>query len=275
MKYRFVRYRFVRYWFRFVSRPWLDTDIPSKYFVCLQDVFKTSSRHVFKTFSRYVFKTSSRRLQRNNFLSSKTSSRRLQDVLEEEKLLRWRRVEDGNYRPDLLLPLVPKVTEISIHYQLQDYQTILGRLACSVNVNHVFSTHSCLAPTKGFFFNRQGSGDSYQHDFDWPWEGVWHTEPRNTFWKDDMIGFKTPVAKWFESCLSNRKFFVSLDNVFSETGILNFDILQGSILGPLLFEIYIDDLSQSLSKKWLLSLCWWDLYFPSRRRRLQNWRCSK
>ena len=35
----------------------LDTDIPSKYFVCLQNVFKTSSR----------------RLQRNNVTSSKTS----------------------------------------------------------------------------------------------------------------------------------------------------------------------------------------------------------
>ena len=37
VKYRFVRYRFVRYWFRFVSRPWSDTDIPSKHFF----LFKT------------------------------------------------------------------------------------------------------------------------------------------------------------------------------------------------------------------------------------------
>ena len=83
----------------------LDTDIPSKHFVCLHNVLKTSSRHVFKTSLRHVFKTSSRhllktsskhvfktswrRLQRNNFLSSKTSSRyfykrslrHLQDVL--------------------------------------------------------------------------------------------------------------------------------------------------------------------------------------------------
>ena len=60
----------------------LDTNIPSKQFVCHQDVLKTSSRH--------VLKTSSRRLQRNNFLSSscKMSSRRLQDVLEDKKLLR-------------------------------------------------------------------------------------------------------------------------------------------------------------------------------------------
>ena len=63
----------------------LDTDIPSKYFACLHNIFKTSSRHifktssrhvfrhVFKTSSRHVFKTSSRRLQRNNFSSSKTN----------------------------------------------------------------------------------------------------------------------------------------------------------------------------------------------------------
>ena len=38
-------------------------------FVGLEDVFKTSSRH--------VLKTSPTRLQRNNFTSSKTSSRRL------------------------------------------------------------------------------------------------------------------------------------------------------------------------------------------------------
>ena len=92
----------------------LYTDIPGKYFVCLHNVFKTSSRHVFKTSSRHIFKTSSRhvfntssrhifntssrRPQRNNLSSSKTSSRRLarclQDVLEDVKLLRWRRVED-------------------------------------------------------------------------------------------------------------------------------------------------------------------------------------
>ena len=76
-----MRYRCVRLWFRFFSKPWLDTDIPSKQFVCIQDVFKTTPRHVFETSSRQVFKTSSRRLQRNNFSSSRTSCRRLQDIL--------------------------------------------------------------------------------------------------------------------------------------------------------------------------------------------------
>ena len=43
----------------------LDRDSPSKHLVCLQDIFKTPSR--------YVVKTSWTRLQRNNFVSSKTS----------------------------------------------------------------------------------------------------------------------------------------------------------------------------------------------------------
>ena len=52
MNYRFVAYRLVRCWFRLLTRPWLDTDIHNKHFICLQDVFKTSLRHVLKTSSR-------------------------------------------------------------------------------------------------------------------------------------------------------------------------------------------------------------------------------
>ena len=72
----------------------LDTDIPSKYFVSLHSVFKTSSRYVFKTSWRHVFKTpsvqqffvfqdvfktSSRRLGRRKIVMLKTCWRRLQD----------------------------------------------------------------------------------------------------------------------------------------------------------------------------------------------------
>ena len=54
----------------------LDTDIPSEYFACLHNIFKTSSRHAFKTSSRHVFKRSSRHV-------FKTSWRRLQGVLQD------------------------------------------------------------------------------------------------------------------------------------------------------------------------------------------------
>ena len=85
----------------------LDTDITSKHLACLGDVLKTSSRYVFKTSSRHVFKTSSRhvfklfrrRLQRNNFSSSKTSSRRLGRRKIITLKTYWRRLQDTSSRP--------------------------------------------------------------------------------------------------------------------------------------------------------------------------------
>ena len=51
-------------------------------FVGLEDVMKTCSRH--------VLKTSSTHLQCNNFWSSKTSWRRLQDILKTSRKTSWR-----------------------------------------------------------------------------------------------------------------------------------------------------------------------------------------
>ena len=48
--------------------------------------------------------------------------------------------------------------------------------------------------------------------------------------------------------LSNRKFFVTLENVVSDAGLINCCVLQGSILGSLLFLLYINDLPQALSE---------------------------
>ena len=97
----------------------LDTDIPSKYFVSLHSVFKTSSRYVFKTSPIHVFNTSSRRLQRNNFPSSKTSckmsSRLLQDVLEDVKC----------YAEDVLKTSSRHVLKTSWR-RLQDQQMFAG-----------------------------------------------------------------------------------------------------------------------------------------------------
>ena len=53
---------------RYTHLDLLDTDIPSKHFICFQDVLKASSRHALKKSSRYVFKMSSRHV-------FKTSSR--------------------------------------------------------------------------------------------------------------------------------------------------------------------------------------------------------
>ena len=48
------------------------------------------------------------------------------------------------------------------------------------------------------------------------------------------------------SRLSGRTFRVNIDKKFSDPGNLTCDVLQGSILGPLLFLLYVNDMPQAM-----------------------------
>ena len=67
-----------------------------------------------------------------------------------------------------------------------------------------------------------------------------------------FIGFPEETTKWFKSYLSNLKFKVHIKNTFSEPGNLLCGVPQGSILGPFLFLLYINDMSQAVDCELLL-----------------------
>ena len=62
--------------------------------------------------------------------------------------------------------------------------------------------------------------------------------------KLEHYGIRGHVLKWLESYLTNRKQFVSINGTESSTQIMEYGVPQGSILGPLLFIIYINDIPE-------------------------------
>ena len=61
------------------------------------------------------------------------------------------------------------------------------------------------------------------------------------------IGVRGNNLKWLESYLNNRKQFIAYNNKYTSFETITCSVPQGSIIGPLLFLIYVNDLNQVLN----------------------------
>ena len=72
---------------------------------------------------------------------------------------------------------------------------------------------------------------------------VWYS---GLFFKLEQNGVSGSLLKLFENYLSNRKQRVAQSGSFSEHSSIESGVPQGSVLGPLLFLIYINDLERNI-----------------------------
>ena len=70
--------------------------------------------------------------------------------------------------------------------------------------------------------------------------------------KRKYLGFSKNKIAWFKSYLSEQKFKINVNTSYSSPSNLICGVLQGSILGPLLFLLYINELPQAILSDSLL-----------------------
>ena len=157
------------------------------------------------------------------------------------------KTDPSNYRPISLLPLLSKVVERVVLNQTEEFLSLIKVLydyQSGFRKNH--STDTCLSflndkILKGFddglvtgmiLIDLQKAFDAINHDI--------------LLKKVSIIGFSDHAVKWFQSYLSNRKFTVNLENSFSKVSNISCDVPQGSILGSLLFLIYVNDMPMAV-----------------------------
>ena len=70
--------------------------------------------------------------------------------------------------------------------------------------------------------------------------------------KLETMGFSDKCIRWFWSYLYDRIFFIEIENQLSDFGKVSCGVLQGSILGPLLFLIYVNEMPQAVKSNLFL-----------------------